>query len=312
MQLKAIYFAMLGAGLTACGGGGSINNIVPGTTLKTPSMEQMKTAATLYLGTTEAYDGLINTNFMIIPHYEAGFKLDDICTGGGTASLIYQDNDDNQLVTKGDTYQVEFNKCVTDLETFASGSISSTVDVMPLILPELLESTDWKISQTLTLTDLKISKGTITTTNNGKFSVTADNKVATNQYHASITSSYLNMASTDGTSNIALAFDLLNFDYTYNRNTLFFKMDNDISLLYSINGKEQSITYTTDPLLTGTESSTGQGIPTAGQLIMNLADYKPVTLIPQTDGKNVSVDIADDGLNAVLMTWASLGLAASQ
>jgi hypothetical protein len=111
---------------------------------------------------------------------------------------------------------------------------------------------------------------------------------------------------------MALAFNLVNFDYTYNRNTQTFKMDNDINMLYSINGVEQEISYLTDPLFSGTGSDLGEGLPTAGQLIMNLVDYKPVTLIAQADGQHVSVDIADDGLNAVLMTWASLGLATAQ
>jgi hypothetical protein len=312
MQLKAIYFSLVVAGLSACGGGGSVNNIVPGVSLKTPSVDQLKTAASIYLGTTKAYDSLVNTSLLIVPHYDAGFKLDDICTGGGTATLSYQDTDANQLVTKGDTYQVVFDKCVTDLGTFDSGSINSSIDAIPLLMPSLPNSTDWKVTQTLSFADLKVSEGTLTTTNNGKLSITAENKVATNQSHSSISSSYLTITSTDGTDNIALAFNLVNFDYTYNRNTLLFKMDNDITMLYSINGAGQEISYNTDPVFTGTGSSAGEGLPTAGQLIMNLVDYKPVTLIPQADGQNVSVDIADDGLNAVLMTWASLGLATAQ
>lgn len=313
LTLKNLSLLLLVGLLTACGGGGGVNNIVPGTVLKTPSVDQLKTAARIYLGTTEAYDALVNTSLMIVPHYEAGFKLDDICSGGGTAILTYHDNDDNQLLTKGDTYQVAFNKCVTDLGTFESGSINSSIEAIPLIMPSLPDSADWKITQTLSLADLKLTEnGTITTNNNGKATITVENKVASQQYHSSISSSYLNMTSTNGTNNMALAFNLVNFDYTYNRNTQTFKMDNDINMLYSINGVEQEISYLTDPLFSGTGSDLGEGLPTAGQLIMNLVDYKPVTLIAQADGQHVSVDIADDGLNAVLMTWASLGLATAQ
>lgn len=313
LTLKNLSLLSLVGLLTACGGGGGVNNIVPGTVLKTPSVDQLKTAASIYLGTTEAYDALVNTSLMIVPHYEAGFKLDDICSGGGTAILTYHDNDDDQLLTKGDTYQVAFNKCVTDLGTFESGSINSSIEAIPLIMPSLPDSADWKITQTLSLADLKLTEsGTITTNNNGKATITVENKVASQQYHSSISSSYLNMTSTNGTNNMALAFNLVNFDYTYNRNTQTFKMDNDINMLYSINGVEQEISYLTDPLFSGTGSDLGEGLPTAGQLIMNLVDYKPVTLIAQADGQHVSVDIADDGLNAVLMTWASLGLATAQ
>ena len=313
LTLKNLSLLSLVGLLTACGGGGGVNNIVPGTVLKTPSVDQLKTAASIYLGTTEAYDALVNTSLMIVPHYEAGFKLDDICSGGGTAILTYHDNDDNQLLTKGDAYQVVFNKCVTDLGTFESGSINSSIEAIPLIMPSLPDSADWKITQTLSLSDLQLTEnGTITTNNNGQATITVENKIASQQYHSSISSSYLNMTSTNGTNNMALAFNLVNFDYTYNRNTQTFKMDNDINMLYSINGVEQEISYLTDPLFSGTGSDLGEGLPTAGQLIMNLVDYKPVTLIAQADGQHVSVDIADDGLNAVLMTWASLGLATAQ
>ena len=316
MQLKGIYFAVLLASLTACGGGGGVNNIVPGTSLATPSVEQMKTAAQIYLGTTKAYDGFVNTMLMILPHYDGEFKLDDICSGGGTAKLTYNDTDSNQLVTKGDTYQVVFDKCVTELGTFSAGSINSTVETMPLIMPSIPTSADWKVSQNLTFTKFTVTETanstTLTTTTDGDLSVTADNALTANQYHSKITANNLVIKSTNSTNTLDLTFKLINYDYTYNRNTLLFKLDNDINMLYSVNGKEQSAIYTTDPVLTGSASTINQGLPTAGQLVMNLTDYKPITLIPQADGQNVSVDIADDGLNAVLMTWASLGLATAQ
>ena len=64
LTLKNLSLLSLVGLLTACGGGGGVNNIVPGTVLKTPSVDQLKTAASIYLGTTEAYQSSAQSPFL--------------------------------------------------------------------------------------------------------------------------------------------------------------------------------------------------------------------------------------------------------
>lgn len=319
MQLKVMSGVVLAATLTACGGGGGVNNIVPGTPLKTPTMTDMKTAATVYLNTALLYNDLINTSLGLLPRYNDGFELGNFCTDGGAVTLNeYKDNDNDQMVSKGDTYSVTFANCKNALGTFVSGSVTSTINNASLLMPDFNDGINltvlqsWTEEQTLVATNVLVSEGAVKRTLNGAATITAAYDSETAQYHSAIKSSNLNLLDVEGTNNTSYALSAVNFDYIYNRNTQVYKMDHDVSALYSTNGVAQEASFNTNPVFSGTSATVGFGIPTSGQLLVQLTDYKAVTLVPQADGQNVSVDIADDGLNAVLMTWVSLGLATAQ
>lgn len=219
------------------------------------------------------------------------------CTGGGSVALSWNDADDNNDLSTGDSFSLSFNNCVEDGMRLSSG----TIGLSNLVLngdPSVMGP--WSLSASLSFASVQISEGGQTARINGDMSIAA-------QTTDGVTVSSTVSGTTLSISENSVVKSLRNFNFSYqeNQNTLAFSLNYSGTL--DIGRLSGRVSFQTSTPFTGTDIINSW--PTDGVLVMTGANNATITLTAQ-GGDAVRLDLDTNGDSAVDQTinttWTAL------
>lgn len=208
------------------------------------------------------------------------------CAISGTFDAAWNDADNDNTFSNGDTFQIAFSNCSDSTGQAVNGAVS----ISNLTTSGNYGSYPFSMGATITLTDLKVTEDPDVTTMNGSFGLSDSTQDGVEESVA-ITNGSLSASGTEGTTPWSATLSGFQSNTTYDNNTATYALTTQGNLDANESTAAGTASFTTPAAFKG---SYMDAYPSEGQFKVVGAANSSLTLTA-LDSTNVRLEIDDNG-----------------